>query len=441
MSSVFWRIIVGPLATTVLAGSFWLLDRYGVAVPAPGAFLLLTVLYATWVGGLGSGYLSSVICVTAALPVLVESTNFLTFVTDTRLRILVLVSLAVALPLIAAGFRARAARALDKERRMREGVEAASRELMILHAALDNVDYSVILLDEHLRARFINRASRKLWSIADDLADSRPSYRRLMRNACDSEAFAMAPEKLDAYVDRRVALVRAGDETPLDLHLANGAIVRFQCKVLPAGGRFLSYTDVTDLVRHAEALERLATTDELTGICNRRRFLELAADELAHYRACGAPLALMILDVDLFKSINDRFGHLGGDAVIRNAVTVCQSVRRDGDILARIGGEEFVLLMPGTHGGKAVTVAEDLRRRFEAEPFIVEGESLRVTVSIGVAESDATMTGLSDLMRRADQALYEAKRSGRNRVRFAGAQSRLDHEPPAGEPRTSATAA
>src|SRR5262249_4452829 len=165
-----------------------------------------------------------------------------------------------------------------------------------------------------------------------------------------------------AHIERRVALVRGGDETPMDLQLADGSILRFQCKALPAGGRFLSYTDVTDLVRHAEVLERLATTDELTGICNRRRFLELAADELAYYRASGTTLALMILDVDLFKSINDRFGHLGGDVVIRNAVAVCQSVKRDTDILARIGGEEFVLLMPATHAGKAVTIAEELRR-------------------------------------------------------------------------------
>src|SRR5262249_30584923 len=147
-----------------------------------------------------------------------------------RLRIMVMIGFAAALPLVAAAFRARSERALAEERRMRADVEETSRELMIVHAALDNVDYGVILLDETLRARFTTRASRKFWGIADELADSRPSYRRLMRNACDTHAFAMAPEKLEAYVDRRVALVRAGDETPIDLHLADGSILRFQCK-------------------------------------------------------------------------------------------------------------------------------------------------------------------------------------------------------------------
>jgi diguanylate cyclase (GGDEF)-like protein len=423
MTSAFWRMAVGPLATAILAGSVWLLDRRGFAVPAPGAFLLLTVAYATWVGGLRAGYASAAICIAAGLPVLLVSSNFLTFVDDPRLRVAVLVAFALGLPLVIAALHARGARQLADERRMREDVEAASRELVILQAALDNVDYGVMLLDEELRARFINRASRRLWGMSDRLADGRPSFRRLMRNACDSGAFALPLEKRDDYVDWRVALVQAGDETPMDLHLANGRIVRFQCKALPAGGRFLSYTDVTDLVRHAERLERLATTDEMTGICNRRHFLALAEEAWLRFLDDRAPLALFILDVDLFKSINDRFGHNVGDGVIRYVAGVCNTERRDGDILARIGGEEFVLLMPNTTGERAIAVAEQLRRRIEAEPLRVDGESLRVTISIGVTETDLATAGIGELMKRADNALYDAKRDGRNRVksRFAAA--------------------
>jgi diguanylate cyclase (GGDEF)-like protein len=423
MSSAFWRIAIGPLATTLLAGSFWLLDRHGFAVPAPGAFLLLTIAYATWVGGLRAGYASAAICIAAGLPVLLVSANFLTFVDDPRLRVAVLVAFALAMPLATAALHARGARQLAEERRLREGVEATSRELMILQAALDNVDYGVMLLDEELRARFVNRASRKLWGMSDRLADGRPSFRRLMRNACAAGAFPLPVEQHDDYVEWRFGLVQTGDETPIDLHLANGRIVRFQCKALPAGGRFLSYTDVTDLVRHAEKLERLATTDEMTGICNRRHFLTLAEEAWLRFLDDRAPLALYILDVDLFKSINDRFGHNVGDAVIRYVAGVCNAERRDGDILARIGGEEFVLLMPDTTGAQAIALAEQLRRRIEAEPLRVDGESLRVTISIGVTETDLTTAGIGDLMKRADQALYDAKRDGRNRVksRFAAA--------------------
>src|SRR5690349_1358049 len=276
MNAAFWRFAVGPMVTAVVAGGLWLFDRLGFTIPAPGAFILLTVVYSTWVGGLVPGFVSGAICVAAAAPLLFTPSHFIVFPTERWLVMEIITSFAIGLPLATAGFRRRAARLLDRERRTRERVEAASRELLILQAALDHVDYGVILLDENLRARFINRASRNLWSISEALADSRPHFRDLMRNACDIGAFSSALAAFVAYIDERVALVRAGDETPIDLHLASGSTVRFRCEALPAGGRFLSYADVTDLVRHAEALEHLATTDDLTGIWNRRHFLALA---------------------------------------------------------------------------------------------------------------------------------------------------------------------
>jgi len=413
--TAFWRIAIGPMVTAAVAGSLWLLDRLGVTVPAPGAIVLLTVVYSTWVGGLIPGFVSGAICVAAALPILFTSSHFIVFPAERKLVMEIIVAFAVGLPLATAGFRMRAARVLDRERRTRERVEAASKELHILQAALDHVDYGVILLDENLRARFINRASRNLWSISERLADSRPHFRDLMRNACDIGAFALPAA--DAYIEERVALVRAGDETPIDLHLASGSTVRFRCEALPAGGRFLSYTDVTDLVRHAEALERLATTDELTGIWNRRHFLALAETQWTRFVHEREPLAVLVLDLDVFKSINDRFGHDVGDAVIEHVARLCGRLKRDTDMLARFGGEEFVLLMPGTRGAGAVAFAEELRRRIEAEPLDVVGELLRITTSIGVAEAEPAMHALGDLLKRADQALYDAKRDGRNRVR------------------------
>jgi diguanylate cyclase (GGDEF)-like protein len=317
---------------------------------------------------------------------------------------------------VAFALRSRAGRLLDAERSTRERVETGNRELLILQAALDNVDYGVMLLDENMRARFINRASRQLWNMPDALATSQPSFTELMRHACHSGAFTLPKAKLDAYIEWRVALVRGGYEAPMDLHLANGKILRFQCKALPAGGRFLSYTEVTDLVRHAERLERLATTDEMTGICNRRHFLTLAETEWRRFQEEREPLALLILDVDLFKSINDRFGHNVGDAVIKSVARICQDEKRAADILARIGGEEFVLLLPATRRDDAIGFAEKLRQRVEAEPFAADGESMILTISIGVAEAEADMAGIGDLMKCADQALYDAKRGGRNRV-------------------------
>jgi diguanylate cyclase (GGDEF)-like protein len=411
------RLAGGPAVTAALATILWLLDRFEIPVPAPGALLLLTVLYSTWAGGLAAGYASSAICVAATLPLLFVSTRFLTFMADPVTINEVMIAFALVLPLVAAGLRARAARLLDEERRTRVRVEAASREMHILQAGLEHVDYGVILLDENLRARFINGASRRLWKMPRGLANGSPHFAALMRHACDSGAFALPESELDRYIDKRVALVRAGDETPIDLQLADGAIVRFRCKALPAGGRFLSYTDVTDLVRHAEELERLATTDEMTGIWNRRHFLALAEAPWSRFRQNGTPLSLIILDLDLFKSINDRFGHNVGDAVIEHVADVCRKTKRGADILARFGGEELILLLPDTRGRDAAAFAEQLRRRIEGEPLTAEGENLRITASIGVAEAEAAMSCVGDLVKRADQALYDAKRDGRNRVR------------------------
>src|SRR5690349_9557472 len=221
MHATIWRYAVGPMATIATAGSLWLLDRLGVAIPAPGAILLFTVVYSTWAGGLVPGYVSGAFVLLASAPVLITSTHFIVLPADRSLIMGIMTAFVLGLPLATAGFRMRAVRLLDQERRTRTRVEAASKELHILQAALDHVDYGVILLDESLRARFINRASRKLWNIPPALADSRPHFRDLMRNACDGGAFPLPPAALEAYVEQRVDLVRTGDETPIDLHLAS----------------------------------------------------------------------------------------------------------------------------------------------------------------------------------------------------------------------------
>jgi diguanylate cyclase (GGDEF)-like protein len=174
-----------------------------------------------------------------------------------------------------------------------------------------------------------------------------------------------------------------------------------------------------ELVRHSQELERLATTDDLTGLCNRRHFLALAEDERRRQASEHQPLALMLLDIDHFKSVNDRFGHDVGDAVIRHVADVCRGTVTATDILARFGGEEFVLLLPLVTGERAAARAEEMRRRLEASPLKMDRAEVRVTISVGVAEGSAELQSIGDLMKRADEALYQAKRDGRNRVHHA----------------------
>jgi diguanylate cyclase (GGDEF)-like protein len=176
----------------------------------------------------------------------------------------------------------------------------------------------------------------------------------------------------------------------------------------------------TELMRRTQELERLATTDDLTGLCNRRHFLALAQGECRRHAHERKPLALLIFDIDLFKSVNDRFGHDAGDAVIRHVVRTCRNEMSATDILARVGGEEFVLLLPETTGEQAATLAERMRKRLEEAPLALDGTDVKVTISIGVCEAAAGSQSIGGLMKRADQALYRAKRDGRNLVRYGG---------------------
>ncbi len=173
--------------------------------------------------------------------------------------------------------------------------------------------------------------------------------------------------------------------------------------------------------RHiAHMLEKQAHTDPLTGLANRRHFFEVAEAELARSRRYEAPLSLLMLDIDHFKEVNDAHGHRAGDRVLQQLARSCLEVLRTVDVVGRVGGEEFAILLPETDVDGAVEVAERLRAAIAAVGIPrEEGVPLRVTVSIGVSTL-AGNANLDTLMSQADDALYDAKHRGRNRVRLFG---------------------
>lgn len=159
-------------------------------------------------------------------------------------------------------------------------------------------------------------------------------------------------------------------------------------------------------------LEDLAATDELTGLCNRRHFLSLASSELASLRS-DHQHGLALLDLDHFKRINDVHGHAAGDRVLQTFAAVARACLRDGDVIARYGGEEFVLLLPNTDADQFTACCERLRDAFSrAEPLGVKVEGLSVSIGMTLL---SMQDDLDDALHRADQALYQAKRAGRNR--------------------------
>ncbi len=164
-------------------------------------------------------------------------------------------------------------------------------------------------------------------------------------------------------------------------------------------------------------LYELASTDELTGLYVRRLILQRLRQEVRRYRRYGRPISVALLDLDHFKAVNDTHGHPAGDEVLRTIGEILEDrTRRELDIPGRYGGEEFLLIMPETSEEGAVVACERLRRAVEAEPVYYGEEEIRITVSIGVAGRDEGDESPMSLLRRADQALYEAKRRGRNRI-------------------------
>jgi len=184
-------------------------------------------------------------------------------------------------------------------------------------------------------------------------------------------------------------------------------------------GRMIMLIDVTERTLLQEKLTRLATVDSLTGIYNRTHFLELSRALLEESRPGQSPLCLILLDIDHFKNINDRYGHEHGDYALQHIVEVCSRHTREHDIFGRYGGEEFVFCLPGTSLAQAGTLADTIRRDIEASILHAAVGSISITASFGVVQSVNGEQMLEELLADADRALYSSKRNGRNTVYLA----------------------
>ncbi|CAD5106450.1 GGDEF domain-containing protein [Zestomonas carbonaria] len=174
--------------------------------------------------------------------------------------------------------------------------------------------------------------------------------------------------------------------------------------------------DITEKKQLEGELQRLATTDVLTQSCNRRYFFECAQREFEAARHAGAPLAFLLLDVDDFKQINDTYGHQVGDQVLQRIAQCGAGALRRGDLFGRIGGEEFAAVLPHCESILAGQIAQRLQREIQRLGFRVDGKALKITVSQGLTGLAPDDMALEDLYSRADAAMYQAKRQGKNQI-------------------------
>jgi PAS domain-containing protein len=253
-----WRAISGPALTAATALIAILVDHHFMTAPNFAPLFVCIVAFAASLSGLGSGMISAAIAVIASALFLLNHRATPGHDSADMARLLMLALTATGAALITGLLRKKLTDAFARERRHYVTAERLS-------AALDQVDIGIVLLDSDTRAEFINRACRDYFSLSDAKADSKPPFIALMYHGRDTGAYELPEEELSAFIARRTQMIRAGDSTPININLRNGEVLRFSCAALPDGGRMLSYTPVTDLVRHdddpanAEYLRSLRT--------------------------------------------------------------------------------------------------------------------------------------------------------------------------------------
>ncbi|MBB5203062.1 diguanylate cyclase (GGDEF)-like protein/PAS domain S-box-containing protein [Inhella inkyongensis] len=292
----------------------------------------------------------------------------------------------------------------------RKAIEAQLQEQrQLLLAVLNHIDAFVYMKDESRRYRFVNDKVAREWGIAAEEAVGKrdvevmPLERADKFWELDQQVFAMGQPQIgeESFV---------GPDGRLVHHWSVKVPITYEGVPTLIGFS----TDISEVVRLREQLREQAIRDALTGLFNRRHFNELAEKELARSRRHGHPTALVMLDIDHFKRINDTHGHPAGDTVLQRVAELLRAQMRLEDTPARVGGEEFALLLPRTDAAAASVLAERVRCAVrEAEGLLPDGG--RVTISLGVAVTQGEHK-LEALYAAADAQLYRAKQSGRDRV-------------------------
>lgn len=298
------------------------------------------------------------------------------------------------------------------------GIEQESRirdDQQRFHAIFENVrDYAIATVDINGRIEEWNRSLNRLggWDAADVVGAPigvffpRPDGEPAPAMALLDRARQQGTAEFEGWGVRKDGSTFWGNTvaTVLPDHEGN------------ANGFVLITRDLTERKQMEDRLTVLATSDPLTGVRNRRAGEAMLDEAFVHWRRYGRPFAVLMIDCDHFKLINDTWGHEIGDDVLRLVVRTCSENLRSVDVTIRWGGEEFLLFLPETSRDTAHAVAERLRTSIEAARTERDGCVIPVTVSVGVAEVGAGDAVANDVVRRADQALYAAKHTGRNRV-------------------------
>nr|WP_320193391.1 diguanylate cyclase [uncultured Desulfobacter sp.] len=274
---------------------------------------------------------------------------------------------------------------------------------------------AIIMIDGHAKIIFWNKAAERIFQYSEKEMMGKNPHEIITPPVSFKKFKEVYPSFQQtgkgAAIGRSIeltALKKTGEEFPIELSLS----------AIPIKGKWCAIAvirDITERKKMEAELKRLATTDVLTGVDNRRSFMEKAEHEIRRAQRYGTSFAMIIMDIDFFKSINDKYGHQAGDVVLQKMAQAVKSALRQSDVFGRIGGEEFSIILMETERKTALLTAERIRSLTERLSINTGKERIHITVSIGLTffkKGD----DLSTLSKRSDEALYSAKRNGRNRV-------------------------
>ena len=290
----------------------------------------------------------------------------------------------------------------------------------VMSAYLDESTDGILVVDADWRIKTWNRRFLEIWNIPEAIMDARDGEAAL-------QAVAEQLEHPASFVQRiRELCASLGEkEDGVHIRMTDGRVLERYSRGLNGlegdyWGRIWFYRDVTEMQRMTDKLLNMSQTDPLTGIANRRTLMDALEEEYRRARRYGHDLSVLMLDLDHFKKINDSYGHAAGDAVLKEFARIVMPEIRASDCFARMGGEEFAILLPESSLHSARLLADRLRSIVETLACDSPQGLIGVTVSIGVSVLRNTDTSPEHLVGRADRCLYAAKAEGRNRVRPRG---------------------
>ena len=263
-----------------------------------------------------------------------------------------------------------------------------------------------------------NRRAVELLDLPPELMASKPPFAHVLAHQWEKDDFALTAEDVLAFVRAGGLLDRPHS---YDRQRPDGRIIEVQSVPIEGGGVLRSYTDVTERKRQEARIHYLARHDGLTSLVNRETFLEHLETTATHAQKLGTGFAVHYLDLDGFKAVNDRHGHAMGDKLLTIAASRMRAIAREGDVVARMGGDEFAILQLRVEGSDA---ALSFARRIHAaisEPIHIEDVLVGVGVSIGIALWPNQGPAIEDLLHKADKAMYCAKIGRTNSISLADA--------------------